>query len=78
VLRRGSLVPYSHPNVLAFERVLDGERVLVLLNTRASTVTYNVPTALRGTDWTNLLDSSNLSLENSLVLPPHSVRILAN
>jgi len=78
VLRRGSLVPYSHPNVLAFERVLDGERVLVLLNTRASTVTYNVPTALRGTDWTNLLDSSKLSLENSLVLPPHSVRILAN
>ena len=77
VLRRGSLVPYSHPNVLAFERVLDGERVLVLLNTRSSAVTFNLPTVLRGTDWTDLVDSSNLSLGNSLVLPPFAVRILA-
>ncbi len=76
-LRRGSLVPYSHPNVLAFERVLDGERVLVLLNTRSSAVTFNLPTVLRGTDWTDLVDSSSLSLGNSLVLPPFAVRILA-
>jgi glycosidase len=77
VLRRGALVPYSHPNVLAFERVLDGERVFVLLNTRSSAVTFNLPTVLRGTDWTDLVDYSSLSLENSLVLPPFAVRILA-
>lgn len=76
-LRHGSLVPYSHPNVLAFERVLDGERVLVLLNTRATSVTFSLPTPLRGTDWSDLIDSVNVSFENSVVLKPHELQILA-
>jgi glycosidase len=75
-LRYGGLKPYAHPKVLAFERELDGDRVLVFINTRTTAVTFNVPTALRATSWSDLLASGSLDLESSLVLGPHEVRVL--
>lgn len=76
-LRYGTLKPYSHPNILAFERELDGDRVLVLINTRSSAVTYNLPTALRSSDWTDLLRAEPKSLATSLELAGHEVVVLA-
>ncbi|MFZ9733354.1 MAG: alpha-amylase family glycosyl hydrolase, partial [Schleiferiaceae bacterium] len=73
VLRYGSLKPYSHPNVLVFERILDGERVLVMINTRSTTVTYNVPTALQGVEGQDLLRSEPAALGTSLALAAHEV-----
>ncbi len=77
-LSYGSLKPYSHPNVLAFERQLDGERVLVLINTRAAAVTYNLPTALRETDWTDALRAESKSLGTSLAMAAFEVLVLVN
>lgn len=76
-LRYGSLKPYSHPNILAFERQLDGERVLVLINTRAAAVTYNLPTALRGSTWSDLQGLEPLVLGNSMEIAGHHVWVLA-
>jgi glycosidase len=77
-LRYGSLKPYSHPNILAFERQLDGERVLVLINTRAAAVTYNLPTALRETDWTDALRAESKFLGTSLTMAAFEVLVLVN
>jgi len=77
-LRNGSLKPYSHPNVLAFERELDGERVLVLINTRSTVITYNLPTALRDSDWTDVLRAEPKFLGTALTLAGHEVVVLAN
>jgi glycosidase len=77
VLRYGSLKPYSHPNVLVFERILDGERVLVMINTRSTPVTYNVPTALQGVEGQDLLRSEPAALGTSLALAAHEVRVVA-
>ena len=77
-LRYGSLKPYSHPNILAFERQLDGERVLVLINTRAAAVTYNIPTALRETDWTDALRAESKSLGTSMAMAAFEVLVLVN
>lgn len=77
-LRYGSLKPYSHPNILAFERQLDGERVLVIINTRAAAVTYNLPTALRETDWTDALRAESKSLGTSMAIPAFEVLVLVN
>ena len=76
-LRYGTLKPYSHPNVLAFERILDGDRVLVVINTRANAVTYNLPTALQGLEGQELLRSEPVVLGNSLALAAHEVRVVA-
>jgi glycosidase len=76
-LRYGSLKPYSHPNILAFERQLDGERVLVLINARAAAVTYNLPTALRGSRWSDLQSLEPLVLGNSMEIDGHRVWVLA-
>jgi len=76
-LRYGSLKPYSHPNILAFERQLDGERVLVLINTRAAAVTYNLPTALRGSTWSDLQGLEPLVFGNSMEIAGHHVLVLA-
>ena len=77
-LRHGSLKPYSHPNILAFERQLDGERVLVLINTRAAAVTYGIPTALRETDWTDALRAESKSLGTSIAMAAFEVLVLVN
>ena len=77
-LRYGTLKPYSHPNVLAFERELDGERVLVLINTRSTAITYNLPTALRDSDWTDVLRAEPKFLGTALTLAGHEVVVLAN
>ena len=76
-LRYGSLKPYAHPNVLAFERELDGDRVLVFINTRTTAVTFNVPTALRETTWDDLISPKSVTLGASLALNAHEVRVLA-
>jgi glycosidase len=76
-LRYGTLKPYSHPNVLAFERIFDGDRVLVVINTRANAVTYNLPTALQGLQGQELLRSEPVVLGNSLALAAHEVRVVA-
>jgi glycosidase len=75
-LRYGSLKPYSHPNVLAFERQLNGDRLLILINTRAAAVTYSIPTALRDSQWSNLLSLESIGLGNSIVLVGHGVLVL--
>jgi len=77
-LRYGSLKPYSHPNILAFERQLDGERVLVIINTSAAAVTFNLPTTLRGSQWSNLLSLESTGLGNSIELAGHGVLVLGD
>jgi glycosidase len=76
VLRYGTLKPYSHPNVLVFERILDGDRVLVMINTRSTPVTYNVPTALQGVTGQELLRSEPVELSTSLTIAAHEVRVV--
>jgi glycosidase len=74
-LRTGTLTPYADTNVLAFERVA-GEHVLVLINTRNSSQTFNVPVAVQGT-WTDLKDNTTTVLGSSLAMSAYQVTVLS-
>lgn len=76
-LRYGALKPYSHPNILAFERQLDGQRILVLINTRSNVVTFNLPTALQNSDWNDVFRSESRSLATAIELAGHEVLVLS-
>ena len=69
-LRRGSLVPYPHNDVLVFERVEDSETVLVMVNLRDSQVNVPVPAGWQGRDARNLLTGKSVKFEATELLRP--------
>ena len=48
-IRRGTLDDYSNPNVCAFTKTADEEKVAVLSNLRSGAATYVIPEAMAGT-----------------------------
>lgn len=74
--KNGSYTPYAHPTVLAFQRRHADGDVLVLINTRPASVTYTLPTALRETQWTDLVKAEPRTLGTSVDLAGHEVLVL--
>ena len=60
-LRRGSLVPYPHNDVLTFERVEDSETVLVMVNLRDTQVNAPVPAGWQGRKVSDLLSGKDVT-----------------
>lgn len=75
-LKIGDLANYSNTEVLAFKRVSGLEEVLVIANLRNKNVTYNLPAALKNTQWNNAFDETQITLTESLDLSAYQYLIL--
>jgi len=77
-LRNGTLETFPNSNVVSFKKTLVNEQVLVLVNTRNSNITYNIPTTLQSTTWTNAFDNSSITLSTSISLSAYQYLVLRN
>lgn len=69
-IRRGALVPYPHNDVLTFERVLDGETVLVMVNLRDTQVDAPVPAAWQDRAATDLIAGKEVRFGGTELMRP--------
>jgi glycosidase len=77
-IRRGTLQSYSSSDVCVFTKTSGDSSVLVLSNLRNSPVTYTVPAALVGTNWTNVFAGGGYSLAGQVVLQPYQYLVFEN
>jgi len=77
-LRNGTLETFPNSAVVSFKKTLVNEQVLVLVNTRNSNITYNIPTTLQSTTWTNAFDNSSITLSTSISLSAYQYLVLRN
>jgi glycosidase len=68
----GALVQYSDPNIAAFEKTSGSDDVLILVNTKNSAETFNVPAALQNTTWINGYTGGNITFSTQYTLQPYS------
>ena len=69
-LRRGSLVPYPHNDVLIFERVEDSETLLVMVNLRDTQVNAPVPAGWQGRKAEDLLSGKDVTFGATELMRP--------
>ncbi len=76
-IRRGTLQSYSTRDVCAFTKIYQGKTVLVLVNLRNSTTSYEVP-AIAERNWKDLLNSASLNLDATVTLEPYQYLLLGD
>ena len=74
-IKTGALTAYTDNDIVAFEKVSGADDVVVLVNTRNSTINYTVPVAIQGA-WTDGLANTSVSLATRLSLAPYQYVIL--
>lgn len=77
-VRGGTLVSYSNANILAFTKELGAEKVCILSNVRNSSINFNLPGALSGTSWTDVMTGTPVSLGTTVSLPAYGYLLLKN
>jgi len=78
-VKTGTLEAYSNTNIVAFKRKSGTEEVLVIVNTRKSTINYTLDAAIANTNWKDALNNNAaVSLGTSLQLAPNAYMILKN
>ncbi len=77
-VRRGSVISYSNADVCAFTREQGGEKVLVIVNVRNSTLNFTLPAALENTSWKDAFTNGNVTLSNNVSLQPFTYIVLKN
>ena len=75
-VRNGSIETYASNDVMAFKRIVSGEEVFVVVNVRNNTKDYDVPVALEGTEWENVMTGESITLGASLSLQSYEYLIL--
>ncbi len=75
-LRSGQIEYYFDNNVVAFKRKTADNEALVIVNTRNSTINYNIPATLQSTSWQNASGGAVFSIGNQLTLNAHAYYIL--
>jgi glycosidase len=75
-VKTGTLTPYTDANVVAFEKVLGTDDVLILVNIRNSVTTYSVPSNLQNTTWTDGIAGGSVILSSQYTLQPYSYLVL--
>lgn len=74
-IKTGALTAYPDNDIVAFEKKSGTDDVVVLVNTRNSTINYSIPAAIQGA-WTDGLANSSVTLTTQLSLAPHKYVIL--
>jgi len=75
-LRSGTLTSFSDPDIAAFERDTQDDKVVVLVNTRNSSKTFTIPASLKNISWKDAMDGTAVSLDNTLELSAFEYLIL--
>jgi len=75
-LKKGSLVTYPYPDVMVFKRIFEQKEVLVLVNVRNASITYDVPAELENSSWKNAFDSTDITLPVSISLVAYEYRVM--
>lgn len=76
-IRKGALKPYKDNDVLMFERSLDKERVLVMINMRDAQHTVAIPAEWKNTECVDLMTNHAVTLlENERMFSPFEYIIL--
>ena len=71
-IKTGTLTSYSDANIVAFEKTSGTDNVLVLVNTKNTAETFNVPAALQGTAWVNGYTSGSVTFSSQYTLQPYA------
>ena len=74
--KSGTLVNFTHTNVVCFTKSTGSEKLLVIVNMRNENSTYTIPSTLQSNDWINAFTQENIELETSLSLDPYQYYIL--
>jgi glycosidase len=75
-LRTGSLENFPNADIAAFRRKAGTNEVIVIVNTRNSTKTFNLPSSIQNTTWKDALSNENVVLNTSLVLKGYEYKVL--
>jgi glycosidase len=75
-IKIGTLTPYNDSNIIAFEKVSGTDDVLIMVNAKNTTITYNIPAALQNSTWTNGLTGANVTLSTQYTFQPYTYLIL--
>ena len=75
-IRRGEVVPFMYNEVLAFERKLDTDSLLVLVNLRDSAVKIPTPETWTNKEAVDLTSNFVVALRDSMEMAPYSYLIL--
>jgi glycosidase len=75
-VKTGALTPFSDANIIAFEKVSGSDDVLILVNTRSSVQTFNIPAQLQTASWTNGLTNADVTLSATYSFQPNEYLIL--
>jgi glycosidase len=77
-IREGAFTSLSTPDVFAFTRTINSEKVLVMVNLRNTGVTYPVPTDMANGNWKNVYDGTSVSVGQQVMLGPYEYIVLGN
>lgn len=66
-VKKGTTINFNDNNVVVFQKTLNSEKVLVLVNTRSAAKNFSVPTQIQG-NWTNALTDESISLSGNISL----------
>ncbi len=62
----GTLEDFSDKDIVAFTRESSGNEVLVLVNTRAETKTFDLPADFHNTTWQDAINSTSVTLNDTM------------
>lgn len=73
---KGTLQYFANQDAAIFERKLDTDDYLIIVNVRNATEEISLDAALQNSSWTNALDNSSVSLGTTVSLDPYEFLIL--
>jgi glycosidase len=74
----GQLKTFSNNDILAFSHTLDNSQLLVIANVRNAETTLQLATELKNTVWINVLNLTEIKLNESLNMKPFEFLIFKN
>lgn len=75
--KNGSLNYFNNPDIIVFEKTMGDTKILVIVNSRASGKSLQVPDILQGS-WNDALNNQAITLSANLELNAHEFLILKN
>lgn len=69
---------YEDNNIVCFKKVEGAEELLIIVNTRNTTINFTIPSELNSSSWTDVISQSTISLNDQIVLEPYKFYILSN
>lgn len=74
-LRIGDITQYNNSFILAFKKSFGNEETLIIVNIKNTNKDFPIPAELIGTAWVNLMDDTDLLLNDNISLLPYEYKI---